>query len=202
MKNLKKIDGKYYQECNVVMLSTDKGIIVKRNITNILKISSLDSPLLWIPQHLYIVSDEKPKIGEWSLSNLASAEPWKCDNLEYAKQYQCKKIITSTDSSLNLPQPSKQFIQKYIEEYNRGNIIGKVLVEISGFINDSDVGNYEFINKGIKIDSHNCITIKPIKDSYTREEVTTLIKRCFAGVEGKYEIIEPLQINKWIEENL
>ena len=44
-----------------------------------------------------------------------------------------EKIIATTDISLvkeyNLPQPSQQFIQKYIEEYNRGNIITDVLVE-------------------------------------------------------------------------
>ena len=64
----------------------------------------------------------------------------------------CKKIIATTDESLyykdtsknpkqymgsyismslgeNLPQPSKQFIEKYIEEYNKGNVITDVLVE-------------------------------------------------------------------------
>lgn len=63
-----------------------------------------------------------------------------------------KKIIATTDESLyfkdtnknpkqymgsyismslgeNLPQPSQQFIQKYIGEYNKGNIITDVLVE-------------------------------------------------------------------------
>ena len=44
-----------------------------------------------------------------------------------------EKIIATTDISLvkeyNLPEPSQSFIQKYIEEYNRGNIITDVLVE-------------------------------------------------------------------------
>jgi ATP sulfurylase len=37
---------------------------------------------------------------------------------------------------------------------------------------------------------------------YTREEVATLIRRAFAGVEGKYIIQVPLQINKWIDQNV
>lgn len=55
----------------------------------------------------------------------------------------CKKIIATTDSSLkietilstqerklkSLPQPSKQFIEKFVEEYNRENIITDVSVE-------------------------------------------------------------------------
>ena len=57
-----------------------------------------------------------------------------------------KKIIATTDTSLNyiehddtvpypkgvqirLPQPSQQFITKYIEDYNKGNVITDVLVE-------------------------------------------------------------------------
>ena len=59
---------------------------------------------------------------------------------------ECKKVIATTDTSLkqfiyttmvidegdiyqSLPQPSQQFIEKYIEEYNKGNIIIDVLVE-------------------------------------------------------------------------
>ena len=40
-----------------------------------------------------------------------------------------REVLATTDDSLRLPQPSQQFIQKYIEEYNRGNIITDVLVE-------------------------------------------------------------------------
>ena len=36
---------------------------------------------------------------------------------------------TELKGRINLPQPSQQFIQKYIEEYNKGNIITDVLVE-------------------------------------------------------------------------
>ena len=67
-----------------------------------------------------------------------------------------KKIIATTDESLyfkdtnknpkqymgsyismslgeNLPQPSKQFIEKYIEEYNKGEKIENILVEYEKF---------------------------------------------------------------------
>ena len=50
--------------------------------------------------------------------------------LAHKKDELAKKIIaTTTDSSLVLPQPSKQFIQKYVEEYNKGREIKEVLVE-------------------------------------------------------------------------
>lgn len=44
--------------------------------------------------------------------------------------------------------------------------------------------------------------LQPIKESWNREEVATLIRRAFAGVRGKYTIQEPLQINDWIKENV
>ena len=58
-----------------------------------------------------------------------------------------KKIIATTDTSIkifagkgdicdlyyNLPQPSQQFIEKYIEEYNKGEIIESIMVEYEEF---------------------------------------------------------------------
>ena len=40
-----------------------------------------------------------------------------------------KETISLPERVFYLPQPSEQFIQKYIEEYNKGNIIEDVLVE-------------------------------------------------------------------------
>jgi len=54
----------------------------------------------------------------------------------------------------------------------------------------------------LKIAPDNTITIRSVKDSWNSEEVTTLIRRAFVEVEGKYIIDTPLKINKWIEENL
>ena len=70
----------------------------------------------------------------------------------------CKKykIIATTDIKLGtseysdryresyfnpLPQPSQQFIEKYIEEYNKGNIITDVLVEYELISNEEYFGN-------------------------------------------------------------
>ena len=102
-------------------------------------------------QHLYIISDDEIKDGDYFLAdnrlNTTSNKGlpnWvlcKCTKVKNSWVYcneipdeghngdWCKKIIATTDESLNLPQPSQQFIQKYIEEYNKGNIITDVLVE-------------------------------------------------------------------------
>ena len=86
------------------------------------------------------------------------------------KPSSCKKIIATTDTSLGnyiwnqtnkkakpynvqqniettkkvfipLPQPSQQFIQKFVEEYNKGNIITDVLVEYELISNEEYFGN-------------------------------------------------------------
>ena len=79
---------------------------------------------------------------------------------------------TGLKGRINLPQPSQQFIQKYIEEYNnKGNIITDVLVEYEE--GKSYSGNEGLIIKEwLKINpKDNTITIKKVKDSWTREEI-------------------------------
>ena len=110
-------------------------------------------------QHLYIISDDEIKEGDWHLNadknvvtntiryTLCKATKIKLDFIKklQEKGSDCKfyKIIATTDTSLKinselsnsnsikfqLPQPSQQFITKYIEEYNKGNVITDVLVE-------------------------------------------------------------------------
>ena len=85
-----------------------------------------------------------------------------------------------TDLKFVLPQPSQQFIEKYIEEYNKGNIITDVLVEYESDFNScfctKDICNGNNCPKKLKINpKDNTITIKKIKDSYSREEVDRML---------------------------
>ena len=78
---------------------------------------------------------------------------------------------TGLKGRINLPQPSQQFIKKFVEEYNKGNIIEDVLVEYEE--GKSYSGNEGLIIKEwLKINpKDNTITIKKVKDSWTREEI-------------------------------
>ena len=94
-----------------------------------------------------------------------------------------REVLATTDESLNLPQPSQQFIQKYIEEYNRGNIITDVLVEYELISNEeyflntiNPDENVPYFDENLKINSKdNTITIKKVKDNWNREEVDRLL---------------------------
>lgn len=178
------------------------------------------------PQHLYIISDEEIKEGDWFISNpntivcsLTTIE--KSEGITFnsndseriiskngtRQQYlsRCRKIITSTDSSLNLPQPSQSFIQKYIEEYNKGNIITDVMVEYEewysakmpiDFMDRLDltqgmpiIDGTQTIELKIKINSKdNTVTIKKVKNSWTKEEVKQIAWEIFTNKSPKIPI--------------
>ena len=144
-------------------------------------------------QHLYIISDDKIKEDDWCIDSDRNIFQHKN---HFPISIGQRKIIATTNTLLkieidgnrgdllpdvsfdiNLPQPSQQFIQKYIEEYNKGREIKEVLVEyelVSNeeyFLNtinpDDDV---PYFDENLKINpKDNTITIKKVKDSYTRE---------------------------------
>lgn len=174
------------------------------------------------PQHLYILSDDEIKEGDWCIE-LGFNRIFQVEKESLTKDYikNCKKIIATTNTSLGLsdvgkagyfidefhpilPQPSQSFIEKYVTEYNKGNVITDVLVEYeaignwrhAAFVHTQDIP---------KVSKNNTITIKKVKDSWTRKEVIEFAEKYARMVQEK-----PIQLNgykrihnhKWIEENL
>lgn len=147
-------------------------------------------------QHLYIISDDEIKKGDYIYCTITNAIEIAKYNHDYLIR-DWKKVIATTDTSLYihqketislpervfyLPQPSQEFIQKYIEEYNRGNIITDVLVEYENkfegkeYVDELDAYGYDKVKSILKINSQdNNITIKIAKDSCSREEVDRLL---------------------------
>lgn len=120
-------------------------------------------------QHLYITSDDEIKEGDWAIST-PSGKIYQVGNAEYANKDKDKKIIASTDEYLRLPQPSKMFIDEFISEYNKGNIIKYVLVELVEVFPTGELTIW--ISP-----TDNTITIKNIKESWSREELFDLISK-------------------------
>ena len=99
----------------------------------------------------------------------------------------------STNPSLNLPQPSSQFIQKYIEEYNKGNIITEVMVEY---------WDYTKQDLQLKVNLNgNIITIKKIKNSWNKEEVSQILRNFRTDI-LPFGQVNDFTLNEWIEKNL
>ncbi len=129
-----------------------------------------------------------------------------------SKHWIGSKIIATTDKSLTvnydgttpiskdwggglLPQPSPQFITKYIEEWNAGHKIEWVNVKYT--IKDCPASHDGDTQYQLIVDKNNCIVITKIKDSYSKED--------FMNALHKVELIENKDYSKlWskIEENL
>ena len=178
-------------------------------------------------QHLYIISDDEIKLFDCVYNNKENiveqinSKTQLIFVLEENKENQTfKKIIATTDKTLSqtsrteIPQPSQQFIQKFVEEYNKGNVITDVLVEyelVSNeeyFLNtinpDDDV---PYFDENLKINlNDNTITIKKVKDSYSREEVIEFGNKvkeyCKDGWKPDSLHRVFFEWDKWIEENL
>ena len=191
------------------------------------------------PQHIYFTSDEEIKEGDWYIVNgfvkqcisiklYCGIDYFLKDKLgnEDLMKY-CKKIIASTDKLVIgwdykndipdgdlynefLPQPSIAFIEKYISEYNKGNIIEKVMVDYFK-IHVGWEPDYSFEDEGIEgsketyqfilnVSKDNTITISKVKDSWSREEViefTTELRHFInSGNKSIYDV------DNWINKNL
>ncbi len=160
----------------------------------------------WQKVNLYFISDDEIKVGDWCINN----------NLDTLYQIQSSgdtsdwnKVIATTDESLwsntgfdskILPQPSKSFIEKYIDLFNKNLPITEALVEYEAMnitIIDRNHNGFE-----LKVNpKDNTITIKPIKNSWTREEVLVLLEKYQEDLGDSCPGIDH-EINKWLEQNL
>ena len=129
------------------------------------------------------------------------------------KQNSAKKIIATTDNSLELPQPPQQFSEEFIEEYNQENIITDVLVEYENkfdgkeYVDELDAYGYDKVKSILKINrKDNNITIKIAKDSWSREEVIEFANKVKEYCENGWKSDSLHRVffewDKWIEENL
>lgn len=172
------------------------------------------------PQHLYILSDDEIKEGDWYHNSIDNSIKQASDWIYVST---CKKIIATTNTSLILhdnsknnkcfgtqlsgkcshilPQIPTSFIQYFIEQYNNGNVITKVNVEYVIWTQDIKTGKFSLF-----INPFNCINIKTVKDSYSRDEVIAFAKAYAEAVwnirhDNGSAFFDTLE-RKWIEQNL
>jgi len=183
------------------------------------------SKTIWkhqVQQHLYFTTDEEIKKGDWYL--LGNTPRQSTGDLG-KPDTKWLKIIASTDPKLTrpgkfhitkkfeykLPQPSQAFIEKYCKvggidevdvEYERsGDTIIARQTSPSKEMNIKAVSN---IQLKLKVDSHNTITIHPIKDSWSKEEVIAACKEAFSCGVRLWEDWEEDDHKMWdnfVEEN-
>jgi hypothetical protein len=159
--------------------------------------------------HLYFLSDEEIEEGDWCIA-LDTNIVFKAGALDMNGinkfKHIYKKIIATTDSSLTidssnwgaiaqvkLPQPSQSFLEVFVTEYNKGNQIKEVLVEYEmSHRTNSDGEKIGFpVHEPLilKVNSKdNTITIKKVKDSWSREELEIKFRKFAEEVDDKYRM--------------
>lgn len=180
------------KKIKVVMLATDNSTDIARDIMTGNLIYLKDKSRCLLGFHLYFLSDEEIKEGDWSivtdLRYFNHNVPFKVQdekgnpnfNVIRCKDDSAKKIIATTNTELNslkhdlpkdlIPRPSNSFIQKFVEEYNKGNVIEEVMVEYDSFMENTLP--YNGINDNIEVWSpkvaiDNTITIKPVVETWS-----------------------------------
>lgn len=208
-----QIKDKFYQECDIIMLATEKAQKNSLCLTAGSKLILLDGKdwetvnnvAGFRPQHLYILSDEEIKEGDWVLTkkynNPVKANKfiksigWYYSNTLVNDICPGKKIIATTDEYISrentytnkylfdtiylLPTPSDDFLRVYVEKQGK---IDKVLVEYVGYgFKRFDLeGKPRRAGYQLKVVPDNTITIKPIqeeKTSWSRKEVIQLFSK-------------------------
>ncbi len=184
-------------------------------------VHKLCNPEKLIYQHLYFTTNEEIKEGNLFIRNISGnlgVEQYIKDDHLYSND---RKIVATTDESLSpyikgdwdvhevtgsqkyyhLPQSS----QAFIEAYCKAGGIDEVDVEYqskcskTGTECGDNVNCQHMCDKFIlKVDSHNTITIHPIKNSWSRKEVIELCYRMFNENFG----VDWNGFDNWIKKNL
>jgi len=200
MEQIIQIDNKFYKEAQIVMLPTDKveavgdivvntlnreeiALVTKTNITfdGVFRFGDTGvtftkySQKALEPQHLYILSDDEVKEGdicvclsELEYPNEAIVQRGRLDTCT-----SCRKIIASTDPSLNLLPISQEFLKQYVQAEG----IDKVLVQQDEFWENYSYGQNEYSYEPSTTQGFIDLRLMPAKSSWNREEVIRLLQR-------------------------
>lgn len=196
IRNLLMLDSK--TESNLCFYTPERHNVIK----NVLNYGNYNSRLYGgvnqqpLYKTLYVLSDEKILEGDWYIC-VSSMYPKKCvkrngnqhsswleDNLGNQDEVKfCKKIIISSDETLGLPTILPDFLTEFVEYYNKGHLIKKVLVSYS----DLNIEQYrdfvklvarvkpeviykETYQELVTLDNYGFI--KPAKEEWKRDELS------------------------------
>lgn len=232
--NVSLLSSKIHDPVTDLLLSSEKDTLIKpRTKEQFRRLVHLG----WKPVAIYITSEEKIKnssIPCWTVNkHYDIVRYFTLEMITDLSEKSCLTIlIATTNKSITIPfskgksypEPSVSFITKYIEEYNKGNIITDILIEYNEPVckcdsmdkvfncpfSSSDDSchkpnpNNDFYGLKPKVNTKdNTITIKKIKDSWNREEIMDFsfkVKK-FINNTNYYQITDD-KFKDWINENL
>jgi hypothetical protein len=162
--------------------------------------------------HLYVVSDDEIKVGDWMWSNktsdlnpmlvtdislnvIISKKGNFVGNITNFKRSDCKKIIATTDPKLNLPDIDAEFKKIYTKQSGIYTIYVDYVV---GCVKEQNSNEFIKYNEVVIID--NCIKITPCKEQYSKSEVITICKKLLKSCEKEvdYPLSDMFDINEFL----
>jgi len=213
------------EKAKVIRFDTKDTTSIKRNTYCSNK--SHDNPLSYgeinnavergyIYQHLYFTSDQDIKEGDcyMFMDDSLKIQFEKAKKVESQIPFHnCKKIVASTDKSLDLPKPSEAFIVKYCELGGIDEVDVEYINQVMGYCANCTGTEYvkcdcidgkriHNIIPKLNVDNHNTITIHSIKNSWTRKEVENLLHLAMTTASAYGEGIDEAVANDWIKHNL
>lgn len=206
------------KRAKVVMLPTKTGIIACNRHTNKLWIKTqvgLKNYSNGFVSHLYFITNDEIKEGDWFI-NIVQKEIYNhhLGGYNVDKGY-LKKIIASTDPKLtkvegtiqhlnSLPRPSKAFIEKYCQAGGIDEVMVEVdsieyhgILQTKGRIVEFDNRTYNPNFGKLKVNSHNTITIRPVKTEWTVDELRAAAQEMLKGksLEAVAEFLNQLTVS-------
>ena len=179
---------KTHKNCKIYLIDTKnvrfvEGILSLDRYQEMLPLTATEAN--WKLKHLYVTSDEKPKEGDWVFN-----EDLQMVFIQVGVPTgTCEKVIATTDPLLNLPIIPQSFVQLYVDNYQEGEIIKEVVVEYEECMAEGCNGTGE----QLLTNSDNEISIKPLKQSWSREEVQALVEEAYLlGYNSKHSAIPDL----------
>lgn len=166
---------------------------------------------------LYIISDEEIKKGDYFISlnwDESYHDVILNDAVEDFKDFadegwtnNCKKVIATSDIALGLPTLSSYFIETYLQSFNKGEEIKFVNVEYTPDTSEKPLfdGGWQFLHPlKLKTDEKNVISVRPVKDSWNKEELLGVIREYGGFIAQKYNHTQPIlaPLDNWAENNL
>jgi hypothetical protein len=187
-------------KCKVVMLATNKiqanGIQIIKN-TGRLRLPITGAELRrivnnntnWKPQHLYLISNEEIKDGDYCVCVkkfgvlFTDGTEHKFNQLikvEHEAYYQVnktdyKKVIATTDTTLNLPLIPQSFIEKYVEVNDKIDevMVETELIESDKFWFKQFPDSVHDKHYKVKTRKDNTVIISKVKDIWNYDEHCT-----------------------------
>lgn len=172
-------------KCKVVMLSTEKASkLYKHTKHGLYLLADLphgENTYNGTNQHLYFVSEREIKADDWFLNDLKEILKTKKEatlkaiNSVDIGEKSWFKIEATTDPSLGLRLIPQSFVEKYVEKQGK---IEDVLVDMEyapGFRIEADPTVH---GERVKVRKDNTVICSPVKESWTKDEVFYIARRC------------------------